>query len=213
LDFYWVKTGLSGEISPKQIDNSINQLSQIDIKFSIPAKTLTMNYISELLKTQTIDTYHWVEKLIADIAHEKWFDTPEILESSFAWQLGHLTLSQYYYTVVLVKGPQKDFAESIHLKKYSEFFAKGQKKKELASNVSVQELLGNWQAMKALTIETLSNIQDIDLQNETFKMPKPHPFVVTIENSISWNIKHNMWHCGQMAMLKRVVDTPLNLGI
>ena len=58
----------------------------------------------------------------------------------------------------------------------------------------------------------LDNLQDKDLNDDIFKFPKPHPFVKTKENSISWNIKHTMWHCGQIAMLKRIVDKPLDFG-
>jgi len=44
-------------------------------------------------------------------------------------------------------------------------------------------------------------------------MPKPHPFVTTKENAISWNVKHTMWHCGQIAMLKRVIDKALDFDM
>ncbi len=139
--------------------------------------------------------------------------TPEILETNLAWQIGHLTLSQYYYAIVLIIGPQHDFSESINMKKYSRLFATGQKRKELSSEISGKELADNWQSIQTLTIQTLTNLQDSDINTETFKMQKSHPFVRTKENSISWNIKHTMWHCGQMAMLKRIIDTPLDFGM
>ena len=172
-----------------------------------------MNQLTNLLRNQTIESYNWANKLIENITYEKWFVTPEILETNLAWQIGHLTLSQYYYTIVLLTGPQKDFAQSINLKKYSDFFANGQRRKELVSEVTVQELIDNWKSIQTLTIETLTDLQDTDLGCEIFKMPKPHPFVKTRENSISWNIKHTMWHCGQIATLKRIIDKPMIFGI
>ena len=89
-----------------------------------------MKLLTDLLINQTKDANNWTNKLITDIDSEKWFITPEVLESNIAWQLGHLTLSQYYYTIVLVTGPNKEFAEKINLKKYSGLFSKGIRRNE-----------------------------------------------------------------------------------
>lgn len=172
-----------------------------------------MNVLKDLLKNQTIESFNWTKKLIENIADEKWFVSPEIIETNFAWQIGHLTLSQYYYTIILLNGPNKDLAEKINMKKYSGLFANGLKRNELNSEVTVEELKENWNLMQIQTIETLDNLQDKDLNNEIFKLPKPHPFVKTKENSISWSIKHTMWHCGQIGTLKRIIDKPLDFGM
>jgi hypothetical protein len=169
--------------------------------------------MKDLLKKQTIESFNWTNKLIDNIPEEKWFISPEILETNFAWQIGHLTLSQYYYTIVLLNGPNKDFAEKIDMKKYSGLFANGLKRNELLSEVTVINLKENWILMQKQTIETLDYLQDKDLNDEIFKLPKSHPFVKTKEDSISWNIKHTMWHCGQMGILKRVVDKSLDFGM
>lgn len=31
--------------------------------------------------------------------------------------------------------------------------------------------------------------------------------------ALSWNIKHTMWHCGQIVMLKRIIDKPHNFRL
>lgn len=67
--------------------------------------------------------------------------------------------------------------------------------------------------MQKQTIETFDYLRDKDLNDEIFKLPKPHPFVKSKEDSISWNIKHTMWHCGQMGVLKRVIDKSLDFGM
>ena len=172
-----------------------------------------MNPLTGLLKDQAIASHDWTTKLTDSIAHEKWFVTPEIIETNVAWQIGHLTLSQYFYTVVLLNGPKKDFAEKINLKKYSGLFANGLKRKELSLEVTAKELLENWKLIQYQTLEIVTHLRDEDLNSETFKMPKPHPFVKTKENSISWNIKHTMWHCGQIGILKRIIDKPFDFGI
>ena len=78
-----------------------------------------MNPLIKLLTNQTTAAQEWTNKLVTGISPDKWFILPEIIETNLAWQMGHLTLSQYYYTVVLITGPQQKFAEKILIKKYS----------------------------------------------------------------------------------------------
>ncbi len=172
-----------------------------------------MKILTDLLISQTREAHDWVNKLICDIPADIWFITPDILETNFAWQIGHLTLSQYYYTVVLITGPQKDFAEKINVKKYSPLFANGLKRKELFPEVTAIELVDIWGVMCDKTIQMLHTIQDEGLAEQIYKMPKLHPFVKTRQDSISWNIKHTMWHCGQMGIVKRVIDKPFDFGM
>jgi hypothetical protein len=172
-----------------------------------------MRLLTDLLITQTIEANSWVNKLTEGVALDKWFITPEILETSFGWQIGHLTLSQYYYGIVLLKGPDKEFAQQLNMSKYSQLFAKGLKKNELVHAVTVTELIDKWEAVTDKAIGVMRELNDEELIQEIHKMPKPHPFVKTRQDSISWNIKHTMWHCGQMGILKRVIDQPIEFGM
>jgi hypothetical protein len=114
--------------------------------------------------------------------------------------------------VVLLHGPDIAFAEEMDMKKYSALFANGQTKNELVNRITVHELEDKWHLMQDHTIESLADLQDSDLNTEIINLAKPHPFVKTKENSISWNIKHTMWHCGQIGMIKRVVDKRYDFG-
>ena len=60
-----------------------------------------MNVLTNYLKNQTADAYNWSIKLINNIPDNKWFTNIEIIDTNIAWQIGHLTLSQYYYTILL----------------------------------------------------------------------------------------------------------------
>jgi hypothetical protein len=53
-----------------------------------------MRLLTDLLIRQTREAHSWVNKLTEGVAADKWFITPEILETNFGWQVGHLTLSQ-----------------------------------------------------------------------------------------------------------------------
>lgn len=172
-----------------------------------------MSTVIDLLKKQTLKSQNWINKITSELPLEKWFIHPEIIDSNFAWQIGHLTLSQYFYTIVLLDEPNYEIADKINIRKYSEFFFKGNKKREIEANFNSNEILNNWKFIQEKSIELLTNLKEIELTNSIFELPTPHPFVKTKEESISWNIKHNMWHCGQISTLKRIIDKPFNLGM
>jgi hypothetical protein len=171
-----------------------------------------MNTLITHLRNHINDSHDWANKLINGLSEDKWFQTPNVIDTNIAWQIGHLTLSQYYYTIVLLHGPDKTLSEQIDMKKYSDLFAKGDKRKELLNQVTAHELEEKWNWMQDHTMDAIADLQDKDLNDETFRTHRPHPFVRTIENAISWNIKHTMWHCGQMAILKRIVDERYDFG-
>ena len=85
--------------------------------------------------------------------------------------------------------------------------------KELKTEFAVEDLLENWQLMQEKTIEILSSLDDDHLVNEIYQTPRHHPFVKTKQDSLSWNIKHTMWHCGQIGMLRRVIDKSFDFGM
>lgn len=172
-----------------------------------------MNNLINLLKNQTIDSHKWVDNIISQFPEDKWFETPEIIETSLAWQIGHLTLSIYYYNVVLIGSPQENISNEINVKKYSEFFMSGEKRNEIQIEFTREIILKNWNLLKVKAIEFISKLSDKELNNEIFKLPNEHPFAKIKEDAISWNIKHTMWHCGQIATLQRIVDKPFDITI
>jgi hypothetical protein len=97
--------------------------------------------------------------------------------------------------------------------KYSQLFAKGLKKKEVAEAVTAGELSEKWNAVSEKAMEVSGEITDEDVSQLIYTMPGSHPFVNTLLDSISWNIKHTMWHCGQTGIVKRVVDQPIDFGM
>lgn len=170
-----------------------------------------MNAITSLLAKQTIDTQEWVDKIIIDFPLEKWFEVPEAIGSSLAWQLGHIMVSQFYYTVVLIKGFDPAFAEKINLKKYSNLFAKGVNMGAVAQETTSEELLHNWRALQLLSVQTIKMLKEDELQADIVPH-KPHPFVRSKQDSIEWNSRHNMWHCGQIGVIRRMLGKPYDFG-
>ena len=172
-----------------------------------------MRYLEKYISEQTEDVFNWTGKLILDVPQEKWYDTPEIVLTNLAWQIGHITLSQYFYTVFLIQGPDIQLAETISMKRYSSLFFKGDKINTIKEAITVDELLFNWRLLQNKTMEIITALKQNDLNKPVFTLPKPHPFVKIIEDSISWHTKHTMWHNGQIGLLKRLIRQPYNFGM
>lgn len=55
------------------------------------------------------------------------------------------------------------------------------------------------------SLNIISNLSDEDLKEPLIEAKTPHPVASTKGEAIDWNIKHNMWHVGQMATLVRIL--------
>lgn len=166
----------------------------------------------ESLHQQTADAYSWVNKLVKAVPEEKWEEIPEIIDSNLSWQVGHLVLSLYFHSVMNVVGHQPDIMEKLPIKKYSELFTYGPASASLGefTVAKLKEHMALIQEKSLKTIKTLSADQlDQPLENTGIQ----HPIAKTKFQVLDWNIKHTMWHCGQIAMIKRVVYKPYDFGL
>jgi hypothetical protein len=50
------------------------------------------------------------------------------------------------------------------------------------------------------------SLADEDSHDDLFPTQFPHPLAKSKGVAICWEIEHAMWHCGQIALIKRVVD-------
>lgn len=42
---------------------------------------------------------------------------------------------------------------------------------------------------------------------------EPTPITGTKSEAVDWNIKHTMYHCGQIGILRRIVDKQFDFGL
>ncbi|WP_337041571.1 DinB family protein [Emticicia sp. 17c] len=167
---------------------------------------------TELLVKQTEGAYAWVYKLVTDIPYEKWDFIPEGVESNVSWQVGHLIISYYYHSVMVITGHQTDILQQIPMKDYSQLFHNtlaqvcvGQTQPQL-----LKEQL-NLMAQKSINI--IRSLPAEELEKPLVTTPMPHPVAKTKFEALDWNIKHTMWHCGQLAILKRIVHERYDFGL
>lgn len=167
---------------------------------------------TELLSQQTLDAYSWANRLFSSISYEAWEVTPDEIESNLSWQCGHLILSIYYHSILVVHGHHPDVLKQIPLKEYQPFFTQGDPR-HCVGKFSATTLYNQLLLMQKYSIQTICNVSDATLKETLKPSGMPHPIATTKFEAIDWNIKHTMWHCGQIAILKRLVDQRFDFGL
>jgi hypothetical protein len=167
----------------------------------------------DLLLDQTASSHRWIWTLIDHVPEEKWGVIPSGLNTSLKWQVGHLVLSQHYHAVVVIAGPQKDLLEKVPVKMYSEYFVFGDRIGEVDAQFTPEELRTSLGVVQEKTLWAIGQLAADELGSPLFPRPVPHPVATTKAEAISWNVKHNMWHCGQIGMLARAVGHPFDFKL
>src|ERR1044072_9330944 len=76
----------------------------------------------QILAKQTTDAYGWANKLLDTIPYNKWDVTPEVIQSNITWQAGHLIVSFYYHSFMVISGHRMEILQKIPMKVYGGLF-------------------------------------------------------------------------------------------
>jgi hypothetical protein len=169
-----------------------------------------MNEIDILVK-QTQDAYHWTNKIISAIPTEKWDHTPENLETNIAWQVGHLVISYYFHSIMVIAGHQMDIIQQVPLKEYDRLFTNAPAK-DAAGKIKPDKLKEHLRITEKKSIEIIKALSPENLESSLVP-GAPHPIAKNKFEALDWNIKHTMWHCGQLGILKRITGERLDFGL
>ncbi len=164
-----------------------------------------MDMISHL-RAQTEDAHEWALRLCSDIPGEKWDHIPQNLDTNITWQIGHLMLSYYFHTVLVIRGHQPDLLGKLPMKEYSELFTTAPPAKSVGK-VRKADLLPQLRAVQEKSLEIIGSLSEKELGDALEKTGINHPIAKTKYEAINWNIKHTLWHCGQLAILRRILDS------
>ena len=170
-----------------------------------------MNEVETLTK-QTEDAYHWVNKLITPIPYEKWDIIPPVIESSISWQVGHLLMSFYYHSIMVIAGHQKEILEKVPLKEYSGLFTNANPRESIG-RTNPLDLLNQLVLVEHTSLTIIQSLSADELERTLAPTKVPHPIAKNKFEALDWNIKHTMWHCGQIGMLKRIVHERYDFGL
>lgn len=167
----------------------------------------------EVLIKQTGSAYDWTNKLMVSVPIQKWGFIAGAVGSHINWQIGHQIISIYYHTIMTTVGHIPELIEKMNLRQYTKLCGYDTFAKDMTELSDPEKLKEDLKQMQDKSLEVISSLSENDLWESVEPTKVPHPVAKTKFEAIDWNIKHTMWHCGQMAVLKRMVDRPYDYGL
>ncbi len=170
-----------------------------------------MNEI-ELLTKQTSEAYEWVNTLVDPVEEEKWNIIPPEMATNLTWQVGHLLLSYYFHSIVVIRGHQMDVIKQMPIRDYSSYFNTGHPK-DAIGKFPHSNLVSQFRKMQEKSLDIINSLALDELYDPLEPTEFPHPIAKNKLEALDWNVKHTMWHCGQIAIVKRIVDKRHDFGL
>jgi hypothetical protein len=195
--------------------NEINRLAHLALYrniFQVPPGTINPMEQIKILTKQTQDAYNWANKIIRSIPASKWDHIPEVVETNVTWQIGHLTVSFYFHSIMVIKGHQTPILKKIPLKAYDALFTNALPVYSIGQ-AEPEKLFEDFIYMQQESMAMIKSVSDEDLEMPLEVTEVPHPIARSKFEALDWNIKHTMWHCGQLGILKRVIDSRFDFGL
>ncbi|MEN0111399.1 MAG: DinB family protein [Planctomycetota bacterium] len=145
------------------------------------------------------------ETFLADLVPGDWLWQPGDGLNHIAWHVGHVTYAQYFLCVVRVRGrieSDRDLVPTAFLRRYK--FG-SRPSANPARNATPDELLATLRGVHELALAELERRTDADLVTPA---EPAHPLFETTLGGVEWCSQHELIHCGQMMLLRRMLGKP-----
>ena len=133
---------------------------------------------------------------------ESWFQIPDGSHTHIAWQIGHLTVSQYGLLMFRIRGRQPDDLELIPGKFRKAYGRESTPRNDPEGQPTADELLDRMTTVYERSLEELSQV-DPDVLSEPVDMP--YAAYPTKLGAILFCPMHEMIHAGQIGVIRRAL--------
>ncbi len=148
----------------------------------------------------------WTDNLVADVCQDEWLKTPDHIHTNLHWILGHIMHNKYWHALGCIKTPTSELVKTLKIGEFDKYFQKDSdptlQEAEKQSVAIIQACL--WELDREI-IDNLQHFREDEFNEETIVF---NPVATTKYESLSFAIKHQMWHNGQIAMIKRILRSP-----
>nr|WKN37432.1 DinB family protein [Tunicatimonas sp. TK19036] len=166
----------------------------------------------EILLRQTEDAYGWVNKLLTSVPKEHWDDITPNVDTNVTWQAGHLIMSFYFHSIMVIRGHQMDLLQKIPVQEYDSYFTVAEPVQSVGKT-NPETLESHLALMQEKSLEVIRSLSVAELDDALEPTKTPHPIAKTKYEALDWNIKHTMWHCGQLGIIKRALHGRYDFGL
>ncbi len=147
----------------------------------------------------------WTLKLIADVSGDEWTFQPQEGVQHILWLCGHLACAEALLVLVRVGGgdnPDPEFSK--HFPVGGPVASAGEYDYPLPA--AVRERMA---ATHDVVLEAIRGMNEQQLNEPCYgKHGKPHPHYTTKRGAIDHCVRHEGFHAGQIAMLRRLMGKP-----
>ncbi len=141
-------------------------------------------------------------ELIESVPHDQWFTIPDSLPTNVAWQVGHLTVSQYGLLLFRLRGRTPEDVQLIP-SKFRKAYSRGSTPSaDPSKQPSPTELLERMSEVHRLGLEQLCEVTP-----EVLLRPVDMPYAAYPVNlgAVLFCPLHEHIHAGQLGMLRRAL--------
>jgi uncharacterized damage-inducible protein DinB len=143
------------------------------------------------------------------VDEEHWYTVPSELNTSMAWQAGHLVISRYFNAIACITGPDRTLYEVFPIRDYVKMYGiDSDPSTAHEMQPTKAEFMDQLDGVLAATLKVLDSIDDSILGEEP---AMKHPAYRTKGDILHWSYMHEAWHLGQVAMLRRVLGVPFGV--
>ena len=165
----------------------------------------------QFLSEQIRETRDFTNRLMSEIPKELWFEVPAHTDMNFAWQIGHLIASQNFHCITVIHGRNPRVFERMPIMKYNRsFYGMGTEHRSIEQGIyPASQLQEHLDLIQQITLELLETFPEKKLDDPLEPVPLKHPLATTKYEEFSWSFKHEMWHCAEMELVKRLIGKPI----
>lgn len=158
-----------------------------------------MSRLSEALE-QIAFTRSYLLERVNTVPLSDWFTVPPGGVSHVAWQVGHLAFAEYRLCLVRLR-PRTPADEALISDRFLTAFGR-ESSPDTATDLTAEEILAVFDRVHTQVMTELPTYPDTDLDLPPLL---PHPLFTTRIAGLRYAPLHEMIHCGQIAMLRRML--------
>ena len=168
---------------------------------------MNMN-IQKLIQEQFTAVDRWTLNLIESVPGNYWKIQLSETQTNLNWQVGHILVSKYFHALACINGPMVELNQSLPISEYMSVYNVGSiSNQQMEVKPDKERLLYDLNIINQLALKMLEEISDVEI---TQKTELPNPVAETKYESLMWAFKHQMWHNGQIALIKKILTESQN---
>jgi hypothetical protein len=140
--------------------------------------------------------------LLEATPQDRWFEIPEGMSTNIAWQVGHLTVSQYGLLMFRLQGRQDEDLELIPGKFRKAYTRGSTPSSDPAKQLSADELI---ERMAAIHQRSMAVLESVSLETLLEPIEMPYAGYPTKLGAVLFCPLHEHIHAGQIGVIRRAM--------